>query len=64
MSFSDAGDNIMTSSSQNKGIHDNHSTPTTKDPPEGKTTAVIAAMKGKPKDACHHRHSNKHYKQK
>jgi hypothetical protein len=37
-----------------------------KDPPEGKTTAVIAVirMRGKPKDGCHRCHSNKHYKQK
>jgi hypothetical protein len=26
--------------------------------------AVKAVMRGKPKDGCHHRCSNKHYKQK
>ncbi len=37
----------------------NHST----HPPEGKTIAVAAVMRGKPKDGYHHHHSNKHYKQ-
>jgi hypothetical protein len=54
----------MMSSSQSKGIHNNYSTPTTKDPPEGKTKAVIAVMRGKPKDGCHRGRSNKHNKQK
>ncbi len=35
-----------------------------KDPPEGKTTAIIAMMRGKPNDVYHQHHSNKHYKQK
>jgi hypothetical protein len=35
-----------------------------KDPPEGKTTAIIAVMRGKPKDGHHRHHSNKRYKQK
>jgi hypothetical protein len=39
-------------------------TPTTTIPPEGKTTAVIAMMRGKPKDGYHHHCSNKNYKQK
>jgi hypothetical protein len=64
MSFSNAGDVMLTSSSQNKEVHNNYSTPTTKDPPEGKTTAVIAVMRGKPKEGCHRHHSNKHYKHK
>jgi hypothetical protein len=55
---------MLTSSSQNKEVHDNYSTPTTTDPPEGKTTAVIAVMRGKPKDGFHRHRSNKHYKQK
>jgi hypothetical protein len=55
---------MMTSSSHNKGTHVNYSTPTNKDPPEGKTTAVIAVRRGKPKDGCHRRPSNKHHKQK
>jgi hypothetical protein len=55
---------MITSSSQNKGIHVNSSTPTNNEPPEGKTMAVIAVMRSKPKDGCHHCCSNKHYKQK
>jgi hypothetical protein len=55
---------MMMPSSQNKGIHVNCSTPSNKDPPEGKTTEVIAVMRGKFKDGCHRLHSNKHYKQK
>ncbi len=64
MSFSNDGDVRLTSSSQNEEVHVNYSTPTNKAPPEGITTAVIAVMRGKPKDGCHHRHSNKHHKQK
>jgi hypothetical protein len=63
-SFSNAGDFMMTSSSQNKGIHVNYSTSTNKDPPEGKTTAIIAVMRGEPKDGCHCHCNIKHYKQK
>jgi hypothetical protein len=54
----------MMSSSQNKGIHVNYSTPTDKNPPEGKTTTVIAVMRSKSKYGCHRHCSNKHYKQK
>jgi hypothetical protein len=64
MSVSDAGDIMMTSPSQNKEIHVNYSTLSKKDPPEGKITAVIAVMRGKPKDGYHRHRSNKHYKQK
>jgi hypothetical protein len=35
-----------------------------KDPPEGKTTAIVAVMRGRPKHSHHRQHSNKHYKQK
>jgi hypothetical protein len=52
----------LTSSNQNKELHINYSTLTRKDPPEGKTTAVIAIMRDTPKDGYHHHHSNKHYK--
>jgi hypothetical protein len=31
---------------------------------QGKTLAVIAMMRGKPKDGYHRHHSKKHYKQK
>jgi hypothetical protein len=64
MSFSNAGDVMMTSSSQNKGLHVNYSSPINKEPPEGKTNAVIALMRGKPKDGYQRCCSNKHYKQK
>ncbi len=42
----------------------NHSILPKKYPPEGKTTAVIAVMRGKPKDGYHSHLSNKLYKQK
>jgi hypothetical protein len=35
-----------------------------KDPLEGKTTAIVAVMRGKPKHGHHCHRSNKHYKQK
>jgi hypothetical protein len=35
-----------------------------KDPPEGKTTAIVAVMRGRPKHGHHRQCSNKHYKQK
>jgi hypothetical protein len=63
-SFSNAGDVKLTSPSQNTGIHVNYSNPPSKDPPEGKTMAVIAVMRGKAKDGYRCCHSNKHYKQK
>ncbi len=51
----------MMSSSQNKESPNDYSILPKKDP---KTTAIIAMMRGKPKDG-HHRHcSNKHHKQK
>ncbi len=59
-SVSNTADAMMTSSSQNKEIHSNHSILPKKDPPERKTTTV----RGKPKDGCHCHSSNKHYKQK
>ncbi len=50
--------------SQSKELHVNHSTPTTSDPSEGSTTAVVAVMRGTPKDGYTRQHSNKHCKQK
>ncbi len=55
---------LVMSPSQSGDVHDSYSTHTTQNPPEGKTTAVIAVMRGKPKDGYHHHHTNKHYKQK
>jgi hypothetical protein len=64
MLVSNADDIMMTSLSQNKELLNNNCILLKKDPPEGKTTAIIDVMRGKPKDG-HHRHcSNKHYKQK
>jgi hypothetical protein len=45
-SVSNADDVMMTSSSQNEEILSNHSILPKKDSPEGKTTAVIAVMRG------------------
>ena len=54
----------MTSSTQNESNKVNHSTLAQGDPPEDKTTAVVAVMRGNSKHGCHRRRSNKHYKQK
>jgi hypothetical protein len=64
MSFSDAENITMISSSQSKDVHDNYNTPTTSNPPEGKTTAVVAVMMGNPKDGYTCQCSNKHCKQR
>jgi hypothetical protein len=58
-----ADDVTMTSSSQSKEIHKNYSTPAASYPPEGSTTAVVAVMRGNPKEGYTHHHSNKHCKQ-
>ncbi len=55
---------MLMSPSQSEWIHDYYSTPPNKDPPENKTTAVIAVMRGKPNDGYHPHRSNKHNKQK
>jgi hypothetical protein len=62
--FSNADDVMLTSPSQSEEVHVNHSTPTASHPSEGKTTAVIAVMRGNPKDGYTHQCSNKHCKQK
>jgi hypothetical protein len=54
----------MTSSSQKEGILKKISILPKKDPPEGKTTAIVAVMRGRPKNSHHRPSSNKHYKQK
>jgi hypothetical protein len=48
------------SSSQSEEIHNNHSTPIAS---EGSNTAVVAVMRGSPKDGYTLQHSNKHCKQ-
>jgi hypothetical protein len=63
-SVSEAGDVIMMLSSQKEKIYNKTSILPNKDPPEGKTTAIVAVMRGKPKNGHHCQLSNKHYKQK
>ncbi len=63
-SVSDAGDVMMTSSSQKEEILNTDSILPNKDPPEGKTTDIVAVMRGRPKHSHHRQCSNKHYKQK
>jgi hypothetical protein len=55
---------MMTSSSKNEGNTNEKSTLLNKDPPEGKTTAIAAVMRGRPRLSHHRQGSNKHYKQK
>jgi hypothetical protein len=63
-SVSKASDVMMTSSSNPKGILKEKSTLLNKDPPEGKTIAIAAVMRGRPRLSHHRQGSNKHYKQK
>jgi hypothetical protein len=62
--LSDADDIMLTSPSVSKDVHVNHSTPTASNPSEGRTTAVIAVMRGNPKDGYTRQSSNMHCKQK
>ncbi len=59
-----ADDVMLTSPSQSEDVHINNSTSTASNPPEGKTTAVIAVMRGNPKDGYTCLCSNKHCKQR
>jgi hypothetical protein len=63
-SVSKVGDLMMTSSSQRGKIPKINSIIPNKDPPEGRTTAIVAVMRGRPKHSHHCQCSNKHYKQK
>jgi hypothetical protein len=63
-SVSKAGDVMMRSSSQKGKILKKNSMLPNKDPPEGRTTAKVAVMRGRPKHGHHRQRSNKHYKQK
>jgi hypothetical protein len=47
--LSNAYDIMLTSPSKSKDVHVNNSTPTDSNPTEGRTTAVIAVMRGYPK---------------
>ncbi len=63
-SVSKAGDVMMTTSSQKGKILKKNSIIPNKDPPEGRTTTIVAVMRGRPKHGHHCQHSSKHYKQK
>jgi hypothetical protein len=63
-SVSKAGDIMMTSSSKRTKILKINSILPNKDLPEGKTTTIVAVMRGKPRNGHHRQRSNKHYKQK
>ncbi len=63
-SVSNAGDVMMTSSSQKGKLLKKNSITPNKDPPEGRTTSIVAVMRGRPKHSHHRQHSNNHYKQK
>jgi hypothetical protein len=63
-SVSNAGDVMMTSSSQKERILKKISILAKEDPPEGKTTAIVAVMRGRPRHGHHRQCSNKPYKQK
>jgi hypothetical protein len=58
------GDVMMMSSSQKSKLLKKNSITPNKDPPEGRTTAIVAVMRGRPKHSHHRQCSNKHYKQK
>ncbi len=62
--LSNADGVMLTSPSKSEDVHVNNSTPTASNPTEGRTTAVIAVMRGNHKDGYTRQHSNKHYKQK
>ncbi len=62
-SVSKAGDIMMTSSSQKGKILRKNSILPNKDPPEGRTTTIVAVMRSRPKHGHHRQCSNKHYKQ-
>ncbi len=55
---------MLTSPSKSEDVHVNHSTPDASNPSEGRTIAVIAVMRGNPKDGYTRQSSNKHCKQR
>ncbi len=63
-SVSKAGDVMMMSSSQKHKLLKKNTITSNKDPPEGRTTTIVAVMRGRPKHSHHRQRSNKHYKQK
>jgi hypothetical protein len=62
--LSNADDVMLMSPSKSEDVHNNNSTPTASYPPEGKTIAVIAVMRGYPKDGYAQLRSNKHCKER
>ncbi len=63
-SVSEAGDAMMTSSDQKGKLLKKMNFTPNKDPPEGKTTAIVAVVRGRPKHGHHRQRSNKHYTRK
>jgi hypothetical protein len=64
VSVSKTGDVMMMSSDQKGKLLKKKNVTPNKDPPESKTTAIVAVMRGRPKHSHHRQCSNKHYKQK
>ncbi len=62
LTLSNADDVMLMSPSKSKHVHITNNTPTASNPPEGKTTAVIAVMRVNPKDGYTRQCSNKHCK--
>ncbi len=59
-SVSEVGDIMMTSSDQEGKLLKKKSVTPNKDPPECRTTAIVAVMRGRPKHSNHRQRSNKH----
>jgi hypothetical protein len=64
LALSNADDVMLMSPSKSKDVHNYNSNPTASNPHEGKTTAVIAVMRGNPMDGYTRLCSNKHCKQR
>jgi hypothetical protein len=62
--LSNADDVMLMLPSKSEDLHVNNSTPIASNPPECKATAVIAVMRGYPKDGYTCLCSNKHCKQR
>ncbi len=63
-SVSKAGDIMMMSSDQTDKLLKKKNVTPNKVPPEGKTTTIVAVMRGRPKHSHHRQRNNKNYKQK
>jgi hypothetical protein len=63
-SFSNDDDVTVALSTKIREINVSNSTSLKQNPPEGKTTAIVAVMRGKPKKGYHRQSSNKHYNEK